>query len=414
MNTKHKKAVIFAPFWGHVGHVGNLRVDRFMRWLIEDGYSVAIIRAGSAEGERQVTWGTEITVRDNLGLYRDNVTGSSNVYTRKPNKLRRWLAYWLFNPDPTVVWAKAAAKNERVLAAMQRADFILSSSPPESAHVGAWQLSRRTGVPHIVDMRDGWLDEPLKPLLRSSLLRRWQEGRIEGQILSHAKAIQVTSTVWKDLLCDRHPKFTAKVQVLTNGYPQQNYQSESSFSKNTNKEKLLIHAGRFSGSDTRRTPNLLLAPLLRNFQKQASSGVIELIGPLSTDELRIIEPFKSRFNNIGWRIECPGNRPRNELLERLQHADGLLLLSASYAALPSKLFEYIPTGKPIFAVTEHDSATWKICEKLPQATLIDVYSQNQSPADTKDAFYSHTKYAMPEDYSEAFLKLRFKEVLTWL
>lgn len=413
MNTKHKKAVIFAPFWGHVGHVGNLRVDRFIRWLTEDGYSVVIIRAGSADAERQDYWGTEITVRDSLGLYRDNATSSSDVYTRKPNKLRRWLAYWLFNPDPTVFWAKAAARNERVLASMQSADFILSSSPPESAHVGAWLLSRRTGVPHIVDMRDGWLDEPLKPLLLNSLFRRWQEGLLEKKILSNAKAIQVSSAVWKDLLCDRYPKFTAKVQVLTNGYPLKNYQSESSFSKNTDEGRLLIHAGRFSGSDTRRTPNLLLAPLLENLQ-QTSPGVIELIGSLSSDELDIIEPFKSRFNDIGWRIECPGNRPRNELLERLQYADGLLLLSASYAALPSKLFEYIPTRKPIFTVTERDSATWKICEKLPQATLIDVYSQNQSHADTKDAFYSQTKYAMPKDYSEAFLKLRFKEVLTWL
>ena len=29
--------------------------------------------------------------------------------------------------------------------------------------MGARLLSRRTGVPHIVDMRDGWLDEPLSP-----------------------------------------------------------------------------------------------------------------------------------------------------------------------------------------------------------------------------------------------------------
>ncbi len=408
VNTQ-KKAIIFAPFWRQAGHVGNNRVDRFVRWLVEEDYRIVMIRAGSADAIRDESWGQEITVRDRLGLYRDAESGAPPANPRKPNKWRRALAYWLFNPDPTVVWARSAARHPKVVAAMEGAHFILSSSPPESAHVGAWMLSRKTSVPHIVDMRDGWLDEPLKPLLRSSALRRWQEGRIERRILQDAKGIQVTSAVWKELLCERYPQLASKVQVLTNGYPENAQALSATEGDRVDSGKtVLIHAGRFTGSDLSRTPSLLLEPLLKNLTAVTKTGVIQLIGALTQEELAQIAPFEPRFKAIGWHIETPGAIPRSELLAQLPKASGLLLLSASYAALPSKVFEYIPTGLPIFVVTEKGSATWDICASLPQATMIDIATNNADIAGNENnIFYDKTGFSVPDDYSEQKLSLQF-------
>jgi hypothetical protein len=408
-----KRAVLFAPFWRQDGHVGNYRVDRFVRWLADDGYTVIMIRGGSSDGECQQPWGQEITVRDPLGLHRDTSPGSPTyVPPRKPNKLRGATAEWVFNPDPTVVWARVAARRTFVVQAVQGAAFILSSSPPESAHVGAWLLSRRTGVPHIVDMRDGWLDEPLRPLLRTSALRRWREGRMEARILRDAKGIQVTSDVWKAFLCDRYPAFAPKVQMLTNGYPQHTTTPKPKPPREPDDELALIHAGRFLGSRLTQSPDLLLEPLLHNLSGQSSSGVVQLIGPLSNDELTIIEPFRSRFGAIGWRIECPGSLPRSEVLALLPKADGLLLLSASHAALPSKLFEYIPTGRPLFVVTYKGSATWNICALLPQATLIEIVTGSvDSGLDNQTPCYAKPEYRIPPEFCEQSLAQSFKNIL---
>jgi hypothetical protein len=322
------------------------------------------------------------------------------------------VAEWVLNPDPTVAWARVAARRPLVVQATQGAAFILSSNPPESAHVGAWLLSRRTGVPHIVDMRDGWLDEPLKPLLRTSALRRWQEGRMEARILRDAKGIQVTSDIWKKLLCDRFPAFAPKVQVLTNGYPQHTTSPRPTSPKGPRDEFLLIHAGRFIGSRSTQSPDLLLEPLLHNLSGESSSGVVQLIGPLSKDELAIIEPFQSRFAAIGWRIEGSGSVPRTEVLARLQKADGLLLLAATYAALPSKLFEYIPTGRPLFVVTHKHSATWKVCALLPQATLMEIVTESvHSGLDNQPPFYAKPEFRIPPEFSEQYLAETFKNIL---
>lgn len=413
MIHKKKTAILFVPFWRQEGHVGNNRIDRFVRWLAEDGYVVCMIRAGSVDSVRQEPWGPEITVRDRMGLHVDRVPQEGTPgTTRKPNKYRRALAHWLFNPDPTIVWARAAARHPAVLQAMKGAAFILSSSPPESAHVGAWVLSRRSGVPHIVDMRDGWLDEPLKPLLRTSAGRRWIEGRLEARILRDATAIQVTSDVWKELLCKRMPNLSSKVQVLTNGYPKNSPTIPTPYKKAAGEELVLIHAGRFIGSRLTQLPSLLLEPLHRNLSINPAKGVIKLIGSLSNVELSLIEPFKSRFSEIGWRIECPGSMLRGELLELLPKADGLLLLSASYAAIPSKLFEYVPSGRPIFVVTEKDSITWRICSALSQACVVEVNLSSKHYRDVLDKpFYFASEIDVPYIYSEEYLSPCFRSTL---
>jgi hypothetical protein len=261
-------------------------------------------------------------------------------------------------------------------------------------------------------MRDGWLDEPLKPLLRSSALRRWVEGRIEARILRDAKTIQVTSDKWQELLLKRMPDLSPKVYVLTNGYPQHAPEPQPRTIKGTDDEIVLIHAGRFTGSRLTQMPSLLLEPLLANLSIKPSKGVIQLIGSLSAEELRLIEPFKTRFQEIGWRIECPGSIPRSALLELLPKADGLLLLSASYAALPSKLFEYIPTGKPIFVVTDKDSATWNVANNLHQATM-HACDQVGAIVDRSHQFpfYFAMKSTVPTIFSELALHDRFTNVV---
>lgn len=405
MENKPKKAVLFVPFWRMAGHVGNNRVDRFVRWLAADGYELVIIRAGSQEAARTEPWGQEITVVDRLGLHPDTAPGQAKVASpRKPNKLRRALAYWLFNPDPAVVWAKAAARHPRVVAAMQGAQLILSSSPPDSAHVGAWMLSQQTGVPHIMDMRDGWLDEPLKPLLYTSALRRWQEGRMESRIAHHAKAIQVTSDVWKELFDARYPQLAHKVHVLTNGYPAQMPSALLKQPKGAGEENVLLHAGRFMGSRQSQKPELLMEPLLNSLALAPSQGVIRFYGDLSEEEVARIQAYQARLAAINWRVEFPGAVPRAQMLEAMQQADGLLLLSASHAALPSKLFEYLATGLPIGFVADVGSATQKLLRGVPQAVNLVLAGDSLLRTDEVE------RIDVPGEYAEEVLADKFSSI----
>lgn len=417
-----KKVVLFVPFWRQAGHVGNNRIDRFVRWLSEDGYEIVMIRAGSKEAERTEVWGKEITIVDRLRLHPETTLSQATaVSPRKPNKLRRALACWLFIPDPIVVWARAAARHPRAIKAARGAAFILSSSPPESAHLGAYLLSRRTGVPLIMDMRDGWLDEPLNPLLNSSPLRRWWEGRLESRIAQHATVIQVTSDAWKELFDRRYPGMIDKVHVLTNAYPKDIMRVTQKPPKGPDDKYLLIHAGRFTDSHLSRTPKLLLEPLHYKLAVQGLKGVIRFYGDLPPAEITSILLFSENYAKIGWSFEFPGAVPRVDMLQIMREADGLLLLSASHAALPSKMFEYISTGLPIIYSSPSGSATWRICSKLNN-TLFLMNSENdkffnQSKNSPLTSIDVATKSWIPSDctlpfeYSESYLKRKFMDAI---
>lgn len=410
-----KKAVIFAPFWRQPGHVGNYRVDRFVRWLAADGFHVVLIRAGSVTGQHTESWGVELTVRDPLGLYRDAVTDGTPVKTRKPNRMRRLLAYWLFNPDPGILWARAAAKNPTVLKHADRVSFVLSSSPPESAHIGAAILAKKLKAKLIIDMRDGWLDEPLKPLLRDSRLQRWREGRLENATLQQADKIFVTSPVWKSLLADRLPFTQDKTVVLTNGYPPDGlFNPEPTRDRPANAPLRLVHAGRFTGSRLSQRASYLFEPLLMGLGNTQTQGVVMLLGRLEAADLEEIAQWQPRFKARGWCIELKDAVPRDDMMALLSQADGLLLLSASQAAIPSKLFEYLSIGKPVFTATPQSSAVWKVGEALEQLFLTDYREPDEAAA---SAFISairapESDYTVPAQFAEEQLSKIFIEKVT--
>jgi hypothetical protein len=197
-----RRVVLVAPFWNRPGHVGVYRVERFLRWLEADGMSVVLVRAASEEWVTSRPWGVEIAVRDPFRFYPDRAPDHTAPHTRKASHIRRAVALALFNPDPTVVWARCMARHPAVLAHASGADLVLASSPPESVLVGAARLADRIGAGFVADLRDGWLDEPDRVVLSWGWRRRL-EARLEARILGRAGAILVTSNRWKELLVKR-------------------------------------------------------------------------------------------------------------------------------------------------------------------------------------------------------------------
>lgn len=411
-----KKAVLFVPFWGQPGHVGTIRIERFLRWLTEDGFRIVMIRGGSTDCVRSAPWGMEVTLRDPLGLYRDKRRDSTSSH-RKPNRFRRKLAYWIFNPDPSVAWARRASRHPSVLDHAAGASFVLSSSPPESAHVGGNRLAKALGIPHLVDLRDGWLDEPSRPMLRTSRFRRWREGRLEASVLRSASRIFVTSDTWRDLLCKRMPEVGSKTVVVTNAYPVNVDTFSRKQRKPEDKGLTLVHAGRLTGSQFDRTASALLNPLLSGMDGVKCKGEVLFFGALAEDDISLLGRFSSEFAAHGWRVEARDSVSRSTMLDIIADADGLLLLSTFRAVIPAKLFEYIPSLRPMLVVSKKGSATWKLCEKLPQAFMSDLSDAPDAMGIRKfleAARSGSDSWAVPVEYSDKYISRRFRDSVSLL
>lgn len=184
-----EKVIIIAPFAHVESCVGKLRIDRFIRWLAAANKMVVLIRAGETDQVLNKDYGLDIIIRDPLNIYNADLKKSP----RKPNKLRRLIAFYILSPDLGIIWAKKVAKHKFINSFCQGATKILSSSPPESSHWLGSVLAKKFNAKLIIDLRNGWLDEPLKISLQYSPWQRWCEGLLEKKVLSHAKTIFVTS-----------------------------------------------------------------------------------------------------------------------------------------------------------------------------------------------------------------------------
>ncbi len=362
------KIVIFAPFWKSPNHLSAVRVGRFIRWLGSAGWQVVLVRAGGVDAVISTPWGVEVAIRDPLGLHPED-PGTAAQRVKEYPSIITTAAFTIFTPDPGIVWARRAAKHPLVLQEGRGAGVVLSSNPPESAHLGASILASRFGAALYVDMRDGWLDEPLKPLLRDSPLQRWREARLERKVLSQARRIFVTSTGWETLLGARLPWCKDKITVLTNCYPEplppelvsRRYSSE-----------VLFHAGQFTESKFNNRPSLLLKNLHPGLKKRLLSRKIILQGRLNQTDLSEIFSYKDTLSACDTDIEILPSADRTDVWKRMASAGGLLLLSATHASLLAKLFEYLPTRRPILAVTQRGSAIWDLSQRIPQMFAVDL------------------------------------------
>ena len=175
-----KQVIIIAPFRNIEPHVGNLRVDRFVSWLKEK-YSIVLLSAGPSDEIFEYDDYTEIMIKDPLRLYppkadpETQTVLAENLHVRKPNELRRRIAFWIFNPDPSIIWAKHASVHELFLSRVSDVHAVISTSPPESSHEANYYISKKLNCRMIVDLRDGWFDDPLKTYLLKKSFRSWRE-----------------------------------------------------------------------------------------------------------------------------------------------------------------------------------------------------------------------------------------------
>ena len=215
-----------------------------------------------------------------------------------------------------------AANDKNILGIIENAKFIISSSPPESSHLLAYKLAKKINTKFIIDLRDGWLDEPLKIVLNVPL-RKYFEEKIEKKVLSGSSRIFVTSEKWKELLINRIPKLGQKVTVLTNGYPPANDTDNST--EESSPRILLIHSGRFKAGRRTHYIRLLIEPLHYYLRQYSSSGKILLLGDLRPDEINEVESWQKKFIQFNWELCSKKSVSRLEMLKMLQKADGLLL-----------------------------------------------------------------------------------------
>ena len=261
-------------------------------------------------------------------------------------KVMRFVRGNVFLPDPRRGWnGYALAAVEQLLAAGERFDAVLTSSPPHSTQLIGLALQRRHGLRWLADLRDPWTDIYYTKDLHRTPLATWLDARYERQVLRGADVVLVTSPETERLFRRKLPNLAAgKIVVLPNGYDEADFQQVSAPPTDCLR---ITHTGTITARY--RIGHLLRAmaecgrqlpavPLRLRFVGQVDAGIREQVAAAGLAEATEFLPFV----------------PHQESVAYLLTSSVLLLgipdVALNLGILPGKVFEYLATRKPVLCV----------------------------------------------------------------
>ena len=264
-----------------------------------------------------------------------------------------WIRGNFFIPDPRVFWVKPSVKFLEKYLAENNISTIITTGPPHSVHLIGYRLRKKNkSLRWLADFRDPWTEWGFLDSLMVGKIARKVHKRLENKVLSTADEI-ITITPFYVRRFETLSK--RNVRLLTNGFDEDDFKNIA-YRKN---EKFLIwHVGIINEKCDPRPFILAVVALMEQNQDFKSNVVIEFIGEVHPD----IKSFVQNYPALSTVIRYTGNIPHKELISRYGESSLLLLILNGYknaeGYLPGKLFEYVATGLPVFAVgpTDGDAA----------------------------------------------------------
>lgn len=341
--------LIFAYHFPPDNVIGAARPFRFYKYLRRLGHRCHVITAANVSGFPELD---AETVPDPFV-----VSPGSGLGWHIERGVRKLLL-------PGVVglrWAfQACRAGERAIGRKRSTRVtIFSTFPPLGAHLAAYALSRRLGIPWIADYRDPLSGEPVdndSDEVRKALVRT-----IERTFVGSAAIVIANTDSALDKLIARYPTCGERIHVIWNGFDPE--ERLSPLPKQDSGIQLVSHIGHLYGGRN-------IAPILESLGRLIASGRlvsgrirVELVGTMVESSLPD-RTFLEAAEREGWLKLIPEGVPQAEAQEMARRSDGLLLVQPQSAIqVPGKLFEYLQIGRPILAYVPRSSPVERILQR---------------------------------------------------
>lgn len=364
-----KRVLVITYYWPPNAGVGGQRWLKMCRYLPEHGWQPVVYTPANPE----MAAVDEGLLRDAEGIevLKQPITEPFNLYKRftgraKDERIQTaflkeegsassgwkerfalWVRSNFFVPDARVWWVRPSIRYLKAYLRAHPVDAVVTTGPPHSMHLIGLGLKRALGVKWLADFRDPWTGIDYYGQLSLSPRADRRHRRMEREVLTQADEVVTVSWRWaKDLeaLGAKH------VAVITNGYDDADLPAQR---ETIDERYSLVHAG--SMSPTRDQPGLwkLLAALCAQDSAFAERFVLRFIGPVDAS---VIASVKAA--GLGDCMDRLGRLPRAEAMREIAKARVLLLpintTANQHGILPTKLYEYLSTGRPILAVGPRD------------------------------------------------------------
>ena len=371
-----KRVLIISYYWPPTGGSGVQRWVKFAKYLPSEGWQPVIYTPENPEQlaidtslEAEVPAEAEVIRRriiEPYELYKNMLRKSGHskeaVEVNPVNaqnksflqKVAMWVRGNLFRPDPRCLWIGPSVRFLKKYLKDHPVDLIVSTGPPQSMHLIARKLARKTGLPWIADFRDPWTKIfYFKHLSMTKCTQRWHE-RMEKRVLDEATCVVAVSPLVQQ---EFQAMTQTPVELITNGFDEGDFASEKCLEANGGPEQpfIITHTGLFAADGN---PTVLWEVLSEKCSKSEEfrkTLKINLIGKTDEQIINAITEagLAENLNNLGY-------QPHARAIEEQRRASLLILplrKEPEYkAVLPGKLFEYLASWRPVLGIGQPDGA----------------------------------------------------------
>jgi len=261
------------------------------------------------------------------------------------------------------VWSRAAGLTALRLAQPGVHEAIVTSGPPHMVHQAGRLVSRETGLPHVMDMRDPWSLVPGLPVSVASPAWFWLAARYERSAVERAALVVANTEPLRVAMQRLYPTVRGRIIAVLNGCDEEQMPSVPATHRFT-----IAYAGSIYIDRNPRIVFRAAARVVRELGLTADQFGFDFIGSVDSFGGVPLDVIAQEEGLAGY-LRTRAALPRREALAVLAQATMLLSLPQDIAVcIPSKLFEYMQFDAWLLVLATRDSAS----ELLLRGTAADV------------------------------------------
>ncbi len=367
-------AYVFPP----AGGAGVQRVTKFVKYLPEFGWKCSVLTVanpsvpvfdGSLADDipevtlvrRARTLEPGYALKNVVSAGADAECGSrSNISSRFKRWIKRTVRHAgnaILQPDAQVLWYPAAVNEGEKLLSEQPHDAIFVTAPPFSAFLIGAELSRRSGLPLVVDYRDEWgISNRYQENRQKSGLSHWLQNRMQRRVLRQASAAIATTRRSAESVAEavRNAGSTASVTAIYNGYDAADIgptthqpQTDTSLDRRLR----LAYVGTLWNLTSIAPIVAALLQLTESVPELAARIELVVAGRRTVEQDALLDQLQA----TPCQIVREGYVDHARAIEIMRSADAQCLLLSDVAeaerVVPAKTFEYLALQRPILSIT---------------------------------------------------------------
>ena len=404
-----KKVLLITYYWPPSGGAGVQRVLKTVKYLRDFGWEPIVYTAENAaypitdesllkdvpEGQQVVRgpiwepyeWYKRFTGKGK----KEKVYSGFLSEDKKPSFTQRmsvWIRGNFFIPDARAFWIKPSVRLLKKYLAENPVDAIMSSGPPHTVHRIAYGVKKALDIPWLADFRDPWTNIDFYDQL---MLTKWADRRhhrMEKEVIQTCDQLVTVSWSWAE---DYRKMGVEDVKVITNGFDHADFEFDS---QDPPREFSFNHIGYLNAD---RNPELLwkaFGELCEEIPDMKEHLVLRFIGKTDFIAFQTLEKY-----GLSELVDKVDYMPHNEVVKTLGNSQVLLLLLNNtpnvMGVVPGKIYEYLASRRPIFAVGPEAGDSARIIRETEAGTVCGFEEFEKMKREIFNLYRAYKKGSLP-------------------